>query len=162
MKKEPNPREVYANIIDLPHHVSDHHPHMSLHDRAAQFSPFAALSGYDEMISEEARLVDNRIELSEEEQDRLGYLLSRAGAAIAAGERPLLTVTWFIPDPLKPGGRYETITERVKKVDPVERVLVLEKKIGVAGSDMRIRIADILDISGDPTDPEAPDLLTPP
>ena len=162
MKKGSNPRRVYADIIDLPHHVSDRHPHMSLQDRAAQFSPFAALSGYDEMIAEEARQVDNRIELSEEEQDRLGRRLNRISEAIAAGSRPLLTVTWFIPDPLKPGGRYETITEKVRRVDPTEHVLVLEKKIGVAGSNMKIPIADILNISGEPTDPEAPDLLIPP
>ena len=58
--REPDPRVVYADIIDHPHHVSDHHPRMSPHDRAAQFAPFAALSGYEEMIAETARSVGDR------------------------------------------------------------------------------------------------------
>ena len=69
--KAPDPRVVYADIISHPHHVSDHHPQMSLYDRAAQFAPFAALPGYDDMIAEEARPVARRIELSEEEQEQL-------------------------------------------------------------------------------------------
>ena len=62
MSKEPDPRIVYADIIDLPHHQSAKRKHMSLHDRAAQFAPFAALVGYDEMVDEEARLTDRQIE----------------------------------------------------------------------------------------------------
>ncbi len=58
--KEPDPRIVYADIINMPHHQSTKHPHMSLHDRAAQFSPFAALSGYEDMIDEEARLTQEQ------------------------------------------------------------------------------------------------------
>ncbi len=58
--KGPNPREIYADIIDLPHHQSSKHPHMSLYDRAAQFSPFSALSGYEDMINEEARQFDSK------------------------------------------------------------------------------------------------------
>ena len=69
--KEPDPRVIYADIIDLPHHQSPTRPHMSLYDRAAQFAPFAALTGYDDMVAEEARIVDNKIELSETEIDRL-------------------------------------------------------------------------------------------
>lgn len=60
--KEPDPSIVYADIIDMPHHVSTKHPHMSLHDRAAQFSPFAALSGYEDMIDEEARLTQEQMD----------------------------------------------------------------------------------------------------
>ena len=65
--KEPDPEIVYADIFRLPHHVSDHHPPMSLRDRAAQFSPFAALSGYEELVSEEARRTTDRIESGEEQ-----------------------------------------------------------------------------------------------
>ena len=61
--REPDPEIVYADIFHLPHHVSDRHPRMSLHDRAAQFAPFAALTGYDEMVDEEARLTDREIEV---------------------------------------------------------------------------------------------------
>lgn len=75
MNKE-NPREVYADIIDLPHHQSKTRPHMSLYDRAAQFSPFAALSGYDNMVREEARLTDSERELPESELELLNKKMS--------------------------------------------------------------------------------------
>ena len=144
--KEPDPRVVYADIIDLPRHQSDHHPAMSLYDRAAQFSPYAALSGYDDMVKEEARLVDRRIELGDEELARLNRKLNRIGKETAAGTHPVAAVTYFVPDPLKAGGRYETIEEKIWKVDPVRRTVVLDRKTGKSGSRMEIRIEDILDI----------------
>ena len=144
--KEPDPREVYADIINLPHHESDHHPAMSLYDRAAQFSPYAALSGYDDMVAEEARLVDRKIEPSEEDLAQLNDQLRQISDAIESGTRPEVGITYFIPDPLKAGGRYETITERIRKVDPVRQTVVLDRKTGAAGSYMTIRIGDILDI----------------
>ena len=143
---EPDPRVVYADIIDLPHHQSAVRPHMSLYDRAAQFSPFAALSGYEDMVDEEARLVDNRIEPGEEDVEQLERALAAIRDEIGSGSRPAVTVTYFIPDPLKPGGRYETITETVKRIDSVSRTLVLEKKTGRAGMNMEIRFDDILEI----------------
>ena len=130
--KAPDPRVVYADIISHPHHVSDHHPQMSLYDRAAQFAPFAALPGYDDMIAEEARPVARRIELSEEEQEQLNQKLNLISDAIAAGTKPVVSITIFIPDLLKDGGRYETVTE----------------KIGIAGSYESLRMADILEIHG--------------
>ncbi len=150
---EPDPRVVYADIFDLPHHQSDVHPHMSLYDRAAQFAPFAALSGYEDMVDEEARLVDNRIEPGPEDLALLNRALAEIREQISRGVRPAAAITYFIPDPLKPGGRYETITETVKKVDPVAQSVVLEKKTGRAGMNMEIRIADILEISGIPGSP---------
>ena len=144
--KEPDPRVVYGDIIDHPRWESKAHPHMSLYDRAAQFAPFAALSGYDDMIDEEARLVDNRIELSEEELGELNRKLGLMDEAIRDGERPGITVTWFVPDPLKPGGVYQTVTEKVRRVDAVHGVIQLDKKATVAGSYMEIQISDILDI----------------
>ena len=98
--KEPDPREVYGDVIDHPHWESLTHPPMSLYDRAAQFSPFAALSGYDDMIDEEVRMVDNRIELSEEEMEELNRKLSQIDETISSGIRPLITVTYFVPDPI--------------------------------------------------------------
>ena len=145
--READPRVVYADIIDLPHHQSAVHPHMSLHDRAAQFAPFAALSGYEDMVDEEARLVDNRIEPGPEDLEQLNRALARLQAAAGRGEHPAAAITYFIPDPLKPGGRYETITETVRKVDPVAQTVVLEKQVGRAGIHMEIRIADILEIA---------------
>ena len=142
ISKEPDPEIVYADIFNHPRHVSDHHPQMSLYNRAAQFAPFAALSGYDEMIDEEARLVDNRIELSDEETAHLSQKLSRIADAIADGTKPELSITYFIADPLKAGGRYETVTETIRKVDTVEQVIILNRKVGKAGSYETIRIAD--------------------
>ena len=147
--KEPDPREVYADIIDHPHWESPTHPPMSLYDRAAQFAPFAALSGYDDMIDEEARLVDNRIELSEEELGELNRKLGLMDETIRNGERPNITVTYFIPDPLKPGGVYQTITKKVRRVDAVHGIIQLDRKVSVAGSYMEIQISDILDIRMD-------------
>jgi len=150
--KEPDPEEVYADIFNLPHHVSDHHPAMSLYDRAAQFAPFAALSGYDDMIGEEARLVDNKIELSEDDLEKLSEKLSIISDANARGERPEIVITYYIPDPLKAGGRYEIVTEKIRKVDTVEQVIVLDKKTEKSGSYETIRIADVFDIHGDIVD----------
>ena len=152
ISKEPDPEIVYADIFNHTRHVSDHHPQMSLYNRAAQFAPFAALSGYDEMIDEEARLVDNRIELSDEETAHLSQKLSRIADAIADGTKPELSITYFIADPLKAGGRYETVTETIRKVDTVEQVIILNRKVGKAGSYETIRIADILEIHGDLVD----------
>ena len=142
--KEPDPREVYADIIGHPHWVSPTHPPMSLYDRAAQFSPYAALVGYEDMISEEARSVDSKIELGEEELEELNRKLYIISGAIQRGSHPSVTVTYFVPDPLKPGGTYETITENVRRVDAADGMIQLERKATRAGSYMEIRIEDIL------------------
>ena len=144
--KEPDPREVYADIIELPRHVSDHHPPMSLYDRAAQFAPFAALAGYDEMVAEEARLEDRRIELSEEETAELNRALRRIGRALDRGEKPLITMTRFFPDPLKPGGRYETVTERIRRIDIPRQELILDRTGGFSGAFLTVPIGNILEI----------------
>ena len=141
-----DPRVVYADIIDLPCPRSAKHPPMSLYDRAAQFSPFAALSGYEEMIGEEARLVDNKIELGEEELEEVNRELGRIDEAIRQGNPPAVTVTYFIPDPLKAGGIYETVTEKVRRVDPAAGTVQLDRTVTAAGTRMEIRIEDILDI----------------
>ena len=146
--KEPDPRVVYADIIDLPHHESDHHPAMSMHDRAAQFAPYAALVGFHGMIAEEARQVGSRMEPSDEELEQLSRKLNRISREIENGTRPPVSVTYFVPDPLKAGGRYETVTEKIRKVDPVRQTVILDRKTGSAGSWMEIRIADILEITG--------------
>lgn len=144
--KEPDPREVYGDIIDHPHWESPTHPPMSLYDRAAQFAPFAALTGYEDMIGEEARLVDNKIELSDEELTELNRKLSQISEKISQGFRPVTTITYFVSDPLKPGGLYETTTEKVRRVDAISEKIQLDRKVTTAGSYMEIRIEDILDI----------------
>ena len=144
--KSPDSRTVYADIIDHPHWESKTRPHMSLYDRAAQFSPFAALTGYDDMVNEEARIVGKRIEPGEDELERLDRELSIIHDAIKRGTFPEVSVTYFVPDPLKEGGRYETSVEQVKKVDTVRGKLVLMRTEGQKGPENRHVEIDLRDI----------------
>ena len=113
----------YNDIIHLSHPTSKNRPRMSIHDRAAQFSPFAALSGHAAAIAETARLTDRKLELDEDtkaELDRRQAILLEH-----ISERPEITVTWFRPDERKEGGAYITTTGRLKKLDEAERILIL-------------------------------------
>ena len=115
--------QQYNDIIDLPHHISTTRPRMSMLDRAAQFSPFAALTGYDAAIKETGRLTGQRIELTEECRavlDRKQQVLLENLA-----EHPEVSVTYFVPDERKSGGAYVTVAGRVKKVDEYQRLLLL-------------------------------------
>lgn len=114
----------YSDIINLPHHVSTKHPQMSLLDRAAQFSPFAALTGHEDAINETARLVDEKIILDEDEKVILDGRLQQIKACLS--EHPEVLVRYFKPDALKQGGTYETVCQRVKKMDEYEHKLILE------------------------------------
>lgn len=113
----------YDDIINLPHHVSTTRPRMSMTDRAAQFSPFAALTGYDAAIKETGRLTDRRIELSEDSRSALDrkqqILLDNLP------DHPEVSVTYFVPDERKSGGAYVTVTGKVKKIDNYQRLLIL-------------------------------------
>lgn len=115
--------QKYGDIINRHHHVSTRHTPMSLTDRAAQFAPFAALTGYDATIQEAGRLTDTFGELAEDEEARLDEKLRRIAADIDS--RPEVTVIWFRPDDRKNGGTYVSTTGRVKKIDPNEQCLVL-------------------------------------
>lgn len=113
----------YDDIINLPHPTSKRHPRMPVHDRAAIFSPFAALSGHGAAIAETARLTERRIELDEDTRAELDRR-----QAILLGhmdEQPEVTITWFQPDERKDGGAYLTATGRLKKLRELERLLVL-------------------------------------
>ena len=90
--------------------------------------------------------MDDKIEPGEAELEQLNRQLKEIGGMISRGIRPAAAVTYFIPDPLKAGGRYETIRERIRKVDPAAGTLVLERKTGASGSRMTIPIEDILRI----------------
>ena len=147
-KSNPDAREVYADIIDLPHHQSDRHPHMSLHDRAAQFAPFAALVGYDEMVDEEARLTDRQIAPGESDLDRLDRKFSRLSGLLSAKQRPLISALVFIPDSRKAGGRYDTVTGRARKLDLYEKKLILLRE-GSPAEEISLNMDRILDLSGD-------------
>ena len=113
----------YDDIISLPHPGSQTHPPMSIENRAAQFLPFAALTGYDAAIQETARLTDRRIELNEDDKLMLSGKLQLVQDTIKA--RPQVKVTYFVPDTRKQGGAYIVVTGRVKKVDAVERQIVM-------------------------------------
>lgn len=113
----------YDDIINLSHHVSRMHPPMPTADRAAQFAPFAALTGHYDAVRETARLTDERIELDESCKEILDRKLRDIRQRL--GEEPEVTVTYFVPDERKSGGSYETVTGCVRKIDEYERVLVL-------------------------------------
>lgn len=127
----------YDDIIDLPHHVSATRPNMPMLDRAAQFQPFRALTGYEDAVRETARLTDQRVELTDEEKARLDTILQTLADSI--GSRPQVILTYFQPDKKKAGGAYATATGQLKKIDDIEGILIL-----VGGE--RIMIEDILDI----------------
>ena len=115
---------AYADIIDLPHHVSRNHPQMSMHDRAAQFAPFAALTGYEAEVGETARLTAQKRELDAQEAEELNRQL--AAIIEHLSERPEVTVEYFVPDERKAGGAYVTVTGRVRHVSLPEKILVME------------------------------------
>lgn len=122
---EHDARIEYADVIDLPHHQSATRHHMSLYDRAAQFAPFAALTGYDDMVAEEARLTDSVRELSEQDMAELNRAIALLENELREGRHPYVSVTHFVPDALKSGGRYENREGYLKKIDLVNRVIIL-------------------------------------
>ena len=113
----------YDDIINLPHPTSQRHPRMPVRDRAAIFSPFAALSGHGAAIAETARLTERRIELDEDTRAELDR--RQAIPLEHMDEQPEVTVTWFQPDEKKDGGAYLTTTGRLRKFRELERILVL-------------------------------------
>lgn len=124
----------YDDIIHLPHPVSETHLQMSMIDRAAQFSPFAALTGYGDAVKETARLTDRRIVLDEREQDALNERLHIVAQQIT--QQPEITITYFQPDTKKAGGAYLTVTDRVKKIDDFEQIVCLLNGTKVAMNDI--------------------------
>lgn len=136
----------YDDIINLPHHQSATRPHMSLYDRAAQFSPFAALTGYDEAVKETARLTETKHELSEGERAVLSAKMSCLRERLT--EQPEITLTYFIPDKKKDGGAYTTVTGRVRKIDSFERIITLCNKTQIPFDDIADMTGEVFDILG--------------
>lgn len=132
-------KNPYEDMINLPRHTSASHPHMSLHDRAAQFSPFAALTGYSAAITEAARLTDRKVELDEYHKAELDEKLQIIHDQI--DERPKVTITYFQEDRRKAGGTYVTKTGNLKKIDGRRRMVVMT-------DEMEILIDDIFEIDG--------------
>ena len=114
----------YDDIINLPHPTSANHPRMSLYDRAAHFSPFAALTGHDAAIKETARLTEQKIELSEDTISRLNEKLQ----IVADHLETEVTITYFVPDERKSGGAYVSYTGIVRRIDDYEHTLIMTDK----------------------------------
>ncbi|MBO5375564.1 MAG: hypothetical protein J6A52_01775 [Bacilli bacterium] len=130
----------YDDIIKLPHHVSKRHPQMSIMARSAQFAPFAALSGYDEAVKETARLTDKRLEIDDGLKsilnNKLQYILENINI------NPEIIFTYFVYDRKKTGGKYIEKIGIVKKIDLIEKYILLTDK-------SKIPIEEIIDINGE-------------
>lgn len=135
-----NASRKYDEIIDLPHHVSKTRPQMPMSDRAAQFSPFAALTGYDSAIRETGRLTDEKIDLDEESLNALNMRYQMLTDALE--ERPEVRITYFKPDERKAGGAYVTITGAVRKIDDFEQTIIMQ-------DGTRIPMGDVLSLEGE-------------
>lgn len=135
----------YDDIINLPHHVSPTRPQMSMIDRAAQFSPFAALTGYEDAILETGRLTDARAELTEDELDALNAKYQLLMDTIGTGIE--VSITYFKQEDRKAGGAYLTERDVVKKVDTYNRRILMRNGTCIPMDD----IFDI-DLSGSETD----------
>ena len=125
------------DIIRLPHPDSPKHPRMSLYDRAAQFSPFAALTSHSAAIAETGRLTDRRVELDEYEMARVDAELQRLQELLPG--RPTASITYFVPDERKDGGSYQTVTGSVKRIDAVSGMIQMADR-------QLIPIADVFSI----------------
>ena len=124
-------RFPYEDIVDLPHHISKKHPQPTMADRAARFAPFAAITGYEEMVLEEARVTDDRIEMDESSKAALNEKLNMILEFI--DEQPEVSITYFEPDMRKAGGAYVTVTGTVKRIDEYEHLVIMTdgKKINI-------------------------------
>lgn len=130
----------YEDIINLPPHISKKHPQPSMMDRAARFAPFAAITGYEEMVLEEARVTEDRIDLDEETLSLLNEKLSMIQEFLY--EEPQIKITYFEPDKKKTGGAYVSITGVVKRIDEYERLVIMT-------DGKKIRIEDIYGLESD-------------
>ena len=128
---------MYDDIIHLPHHTSATRPRMSMHDRAAQFAPFAALSGYEGEIAEAGRLTDAQAELTEWAVEQVDEGLQAIRQKLAS--QPEVRLTYFVPDKRKSGGAYRTMTARVRKILELEQALLL-------GDDIIVPFGQILSL----------------
>lgn len=130
----------YEDIVNLPPHISKRHPQPSMMDRAARFAPFAAITGYEEMVLEEARVTEKRIDLDEGALALLNEKLNMIQEFL--DEEPEVTITYFEPDKKKSGGAYVNITGIVKRIDEYEHFVIMT-------DGKKIRIEDIYAIGSD-------------
>lgn len=121
--------DKYDDIIHLPHHTSSKYPRMSILNRAAQFAPFAALSGHDDAVKETARLTDERVELDEYTKNILSNKLQLIADRFT--EQPEVVITYFQPDQKKDGGAYITSISTVKRIDNYNRIVIMTDGTGI-------------------------------
>lgn len=124
----------YDDIINIPHWDPKQHRRMSVQDRAAQFAPFAALTGYDAMVRERARQTDSRVELDEEQMLALNETLSTIMARI--NDQPRVAVTWFRKDVRKQGGAYQRTEGIVRNVDLTDRLIIFREGGSISMDDI--------------------------
>ena len=130
----------YEDIVNLPPHISKKHPQPSMMDRAARFAPFAAITGYEEMVLEEARVTEERMDLDEETLSMLNEKLNMIQEFL--DEEPEVTITYFEPDKRKAGGAYVSINGVVKRIDEYEHLVIMT-------DGKKIRIDDIFGLESD-------------
>lgn len=116
----------YDDIINTEYPFKLKHPRMSIHNRSSQFAPFAALNGHSESIKETARITDSKIELSENDKERINNQLCDINEHIK--EKPLVEVTYFIKDSKKEGGKYKNFKAKIRTIDLVNQILILVNK----------------------------------
>ncbi len=142
MEKDPH---RYDDMINMPHHKSNKRPPMSMENRAAQFSPFQALTGYQDAVKETARLTQEKIQLDEGLWEELDLKIKQILAY--PDSFPSICVTWFMPDQVKNGGDYITCTGAIKKIDSTERKIILSpQKNQPCQNEIVINIDDIIAI----------------
>lgn len=129
----------YEDIIHLPHHVSKKRPQMAIKDRAAQFSPFAALTGHEAAVKETARLTEEKMELDESTKRRLDEILQILMEQLRRDIHLFVQITYFVPDEKKTGGSYLRIREKIQKIDTYRRIIFMMDKT-------KVPIDDIVDI----------------
>ena len=129
----------YDDIIQLPHHVSSNHPQMSIHNRAAQFAPFAALVGYEDAVLETARLTEQRRELDAQELAELNRRMIFLAAHLA--EQPEVSIEYFVPDERKTGGTYHVASGMINIISKAKRIVVM-------GDGSAIHMDDIVALNG--------------
>ena len=142
-----DPRIVYGDIIDHPHHRSKTRAHMSLYERAAQFLAYDALVGFSDLIAEEARLTEPERCLEEDALALLNRGLLRIESELTAGRRPRVRFTVFVPDERKAGGSTVQLCDTVRQIDPTERCVVLESRSRPGGEYRKIAFESILSLS---------------
>lgn len=130
----------YEDIVDLPPHISKRYPQPTMMDRATRFAPFAAITGYEEMVLEEARVTEERIELEECALALLNEKLNMIQEFL--DEEPVVTITYFEPDKKKDGGAYISVTGTVKRIDEYERLVIMN-------DGTKIRIEEIYNLQSE-------------